>query len=137
MWPKNLDGMAIEKNMVVWSATQYNRSGMTNSDPEMDATSDSIGLPMALDLFLAIIKTEEFDALGQRMIKNLKNRYKDEAYIRRFMVGIDKRYQRIFEVENNTENLMDTDEPVFDGGKVIEREKTVRKPKTLADFGLN
>ena len=96
---EELRGLAIEKNVPIWTATQSNRSGYANSDIDLSNTSESFGLPATADLFLAIISTEELEDLEQIMFKQLKNRYNDPSNYRRFVIGIDKSRMRLYDVE--------------------------------------
>jgi archaellum biogenesis ATPase FlaH len=94
-------GLAVEFKIPVWSATQVNRTGFGDSDPEMDATSESFGLPMTVDLLLCLIGSEALAALQQIMVKQLKNRYRDENKDRRFVLGLDKDKMRFSDVIDN------------------------------------
>jgi hypothetical protein len=47
----------------VVSATQTTRSGFTNSDPGLEDTSESFGLPATADFMFALISTEELEQL--------------------------------------------------------------------------
>lgn len=76
-------------------------------------TKNSIGLPQTCDLMLALISTEELEELGQIMIKQLKNRYNDPSYYKKFMVGIDRNKMRIFDVETCAQEGLDNHEPKF------------------------
>jgi archaellum biogenesis ATPase FlaH len=96
-------GLAVEFKVPVWSATQVNRTGFGNNDPEMDATSESFGLPMTVDLLLCLIGSEELAALQQIMVKQLKNRYRDENKDRRFVLGLDKDKMRFSDVRDPAE----------------------------------
>ena len=95
------------------SATQTTRTGYSNSDPGLEDTSESFGLPATADLMFALVSNEELDAQGQIMIKQLKNRYNDPNKNKRFIVGIDRSKMRIFDADNTNQNLVD-DTPVFD-----------------------
>jgi replicative DNA helicase len=96
---EELRGMAVEYNVPVVTATQVNRDGMDSSDIDMTNTSESMGLPMSLDIFFALIPTEELEAMNQIMIKQLKNRFGDINYFKRFVVGIDRSKMRLYDVE--------------------------------------
>ena len=37
-------GLAVERNVPIWSAAQLNRAGASNSDPSMSDTAESMGL---------------------------------------------------------------------------------------------
>lgn len=97
---EELRGLAIEKKVPIWSATQTNRSGYQNSDIDLSSTSESFGLPATTDLMLALISTEELENAEQILFKQLKNRYNDLNKFKRFVVGIDKSRMRLYDVED-------------------------------------
>ena len=99
-------GLAIEFNVPIWSATQINRGGSTDSDPDMDNVAESFGLVATVDLFLALITTEELDKLGQIMVKQLKNRYGDIVTNKRFVLGIDRSKMKLYDVEDRAQSLL-------------------------------
>jgi replicative DNA helicase len=115
---EELRGLAVEYNVPIVSATQTTRSGFTNSDPGLEDTSESFGLPATVDLMLALISTEDLEALGQIMVKQLKNRYNDPSYYKRFVIGVDRSKMKLYDVEVSAQtNIADSgqnDKPVFD-----------------------
>ena len=94
-------GLAVEYDLPIMTATQANRQGIDNSEMEMTNVSESIGTVQTLDLLLAIISNDELENLGQVMIKQLKNRYNDLNYYKKFVLGIDRNKMRLFDVESN------------------------------------
>lgn len=110
---EELRGLAVEKDIPIVSATQTTRSGFSNSDPGLEDTSESFGLPATADFMIALITTEELESANQLMIKQLKNRYNDLAKYKRFVVGIDRAKMRLYDVDDNEQNLVD-DTPVMD-----------------------
>ena len=110
---EELRGLAVEFDVPVFSATQTTRSGFTNSDVGLEDTSESFGLPATADLMFALISTEELEQMGQMMVKQLKNRYNDPTYKKRFVIGIDRSKMRLFDADENQQTLTD-DTPVFD-----------------------
>ena len=110
---EELRGLAVEKDIPIVSATQTTRSGFSNSDPGLEDTSESFGLPATADFMIALITTEELEASNQIMIKQLKNRYNDPTKYKRFVVGIDKAKMRLYDIDENEQTLMD-DAPVMD-----------------------
>jgi len=100
---EELRGLAVEANVPIVSATQTTRSGFTNSDPGLEDTSESFGLPATADFMFALISNEELDNLGQIMIKQLKNRYSDPNYYKRFVVGIDRGKMRLYDAESSAQ----------------------------------
>ena len=117
---EELRGLSVEFDLPIISATQVTRSGHGNSDVEITDTSESFGLPATCDIMLAAISSEELDAQGQIMFKQLKNRYSDINTHRRFVVGIDKPKMRLFDVSENQQTLS-PDIPAFDKSKIGER----------------
>lgn len=110
---EELRGLAVEYNVPLVSATQSNREGINSSDLDLTNTSESIGLPQTCDIMLALISTEELEQLGQIMIKQLKNRYNDPSYFKKFMVGIDRNKMRIFDVESSAQEGIENHESKF------------------------
>ena len=49
----------------------------------------------------ALITSEELEELGQIMVKQLKNRYNDPTYYKRFTVGVDRSKMRLYDVEQS------------------------------------
>jgi replicative DNA helicase len=117
---EELRGLAVEFNVPVITATQTTRSGFSSSDPGLEDTSESFGLPATADLMFALISSEELESLGQIMVKQLKNRYNDPGYKKRFVVGIDKSRMKLYDVDNAEEGVVD-DTPAFDKSKMNER----------------
>ena len=110
---EELRGLAVEYNLPIFSATQTNRTGFTNSDVGLEDTSESFGLPATADFMIAAISSEELEDMNQIMIKQLKNRYNDPATNRRFVLGIDKSRMKLYDVDNSvqTTNLDSQSEP--------------------------
>jgi hypothetical protein len=119
---EELRGLAVEFDVPLVSATQTTRGGYTSSDLGLEDTSESFGLPATADFMFAIISTEEFESLGQVLVKQLKNRYSDVGSNRRFMLGVDRRKMRFYDVEQDAqENLLDG--PVMDNTKFGQEDK--------------
>ena len=101
---EELRGLAVEFNVPIVSATQTTRSGFTSSDPGLEDTSESFGLPATADLMFALISSEDLEELGQIMVKQLKNRYSDPTQYKRFALGIDRAKMRLYDVEQQAQN---------------------------------
>jgi replicative DNA helicase len=100
---EELRGLAVEHNVPIVSATQTTRSGFTSSDPGLEDTSESFGLPATADLMFALISSEELEELGQIMVKQLKNRYNDPTYHKRFTLGVDRAKMKLYDVEQSAQ----------------------------------
>ena len=121
---EELRGLAVERNLPILSATQTTRTGFTNSDPGLEDTSESFGLPATADYMIALVSTDELQELNQIMVKQLKNRYNDPTINRRFVIGIDRAKMRLYNLEENAQsNVMDDNVVVMDNTKFGEREK--------------
>ena len=123
---EEIRGLAVEFDVPIVSATQTTRSGFSNSDPGLEDTSESFGLPATADLMFALVSNEELASSGQLMIKQLKNRYNDPNTNKRFVVGVDRSKMRLFDVEQTSDTELVDDEPAFDksnSGKRISSEK--------------
>lgn len=103
---EELRGLAVVQNVPIVTATQVNRSGAGDADIDLTNTAESFGLPATVDLMLALISTEELEELGQMMIKQLKNRYNDINYYKKFVVGIDRGKMRLYDLEKNAQNSL-------------------------------
>ena len=101
---EELRGLAVEFGVPIVSATQTTRSGFTSSDPGLEDTSESFGLPATADLMFALISSEELEALGQIMVKQLKNRYSDPSAYKRFVLGVDRSKMKLYDVEQDAQS---------------------------------
>lgn len=127
---EELRGLAVEFDVPVVSATQTTRSGFSSSDPGLEDTSESFGLPATADLMFALISSEELEALGQIMVKQLKNRYNDPNKHKRFVVSIDRSRMKLYDADNPEEGVVD-DRPVFDKSNTEEQRRIEDKFKNF------
>jgi|2_EtaG_2_1085320.scaffolds.fasta_scaffold08789_3 replicative DNA helicase len=124
---EELRGLAVEMNIPIVSATQTTRSGFNSSDPGLEDTSESFGLPATADFMFALVTSEELDNLDQVMIKQLKNRYNDLTVNKRFVIGIDRSKMKLYDLSQSAqENITDSgqieeDIPKFDKSKFGQR----------------
>jgi len=118
---EELRGLAVEFNVPVVSATQTTRSGYTSTDLGLEDTSESFGLPATADFMFAIISTEELQDLNQILVKQLKNRYSDPSFNRRFIVGVDRAKMTLYNVEQSAQDDVLDEAAVFDNSEVHNR----------------
>ena len=111
---EELRGLAVEQDIPVVSATQTTRSGFGSSDPSLEDTSESFGLPATADFMFALVSNEELEQSGRIMVKQLKNRYNDPTYFRRFTVGIDRAKMKLYNVEDSevTDEVKEEFQPI-------------------------
>jgi replicative DNA helicase len=96
---EELRGLAVEHNVPLVSATQTTRSGFGNSDVDLTDTSESFGLPATADFMFALISTEDLEKDGHILVKQLKNRYNDPTFNKRFLIGVDRAKMKLYNVE--------------------------------------
>jgi len=113
-------------------------------------TKNSMGIAHTADCILGLISSEELESLNQIMIKQLKNRWGDLSFYRRFVVGINRAKMRIFDLEENAQGDINNettsqfkervraDSPAFDstdfGKETFSRLKDHNKEKKSKGF---
>ena len=123
---EELRGLAVEFNIALVTATQTTRGGYGDSDVDITDVSESFGVAHTADFMCALITSEELENLGQLMVKQLKNRYNDINYIRRFVLGIERAKMKLFNLEESAQGDIQDDKPVFDKtstGNKFDKEK--------------
>lgn len=149
---EEIRGLAMEFNVPIVTSSQFNRSGYDNSDVDLTNTSESMGITHTADAIFALITSEELEGMGQLMIKQLKNRWGDLSYYRRFVIGVDRARMKLFNLEESAQNNIQTegktkdskfgkpeDKPTFDNSAFGEewdtQSKFAGKKKKLFDAG--
>jgi len=138
-------GLAMEFNVAIVTSSQFNRSAYDSSDVELSNTSESMGITHTADAIFGLISSEELAERNQLMIKQLKNRWGDLSYYKRFVIGIDRAKMKLYQLDEHvqkkvhTESKMnqskdDDDASVFDKSKFSEDWENItptRKKKNL------
>lgn len=106
---EELRALAVEYDMLVISALQTNRTGMNSSDFDLENIADSTGPSQTADLMFGIIRTPELDELNQLILKQLKNRFGDPNYYKRFVVGVDKSRMKLYNTEESAQSGISSD----------------------------
>lgn len=109
---QEMRALFIQENVIGWSAVQFTRGGMSDTDADMSDIGESAGIPQAADGMWSVTRTEELDQLGQLMIKQLKSRYADKSVRMRFTLGVDAPKQMLFDVDQTSTNEMTNPEKV-------------------------
>ena len=112
---EEMRGLAVEFNVPIMSATQTTRAGFGSSDPGLEDTSESFGLPATADLMFALISNDELASQGHILVKQLKNRYNDPNKYKRFVIKVDRSRMKLEDAPDAEENLVQ-DGPVMDKG---------------------
>jgi replicative DNA helicase len=120
---EEIRGLAVEFKVPIVSATQTTRSGFTNTDPGLEDTSESFGLPATADFMFALITSEELEKLNHIMVKQLKNRYNDPTVNKRFVIGVDRAKMKLYDVEAAAQTTL------ADSGQELDRGMNRDRPK--------
>jgi replicative DNA helicase len=112
---EEMRGLAVEFNVPIMSATQTTRAGFGSSDPGLEDTSESFGLPATADLMFALISNDELAQQGHILVKQLKNRYNDPNKYKRFVIKVDRSRMKLEDAPDAEENLVQ-DGPIMDKG---------------------
>ena len=77
-------------------------------------------------LLFALISTEELEQQGRIAVKQLKNRYNDLTFNRKFVVGIDRAKMSLHDVADSAESIIqDTEEE-----DVVTLDQILKQPKS-------
>lgn len=132
---EELRGLAVELDVPIITATQTNREGFNNSDPGMENTSESFGLPATADFMIALIVNDELKAMNQMLIKQLKNRFGDVNTYNKFVIGVDRTRFKLYDVEQTAQDGL-IDGPVMDNTNFGEQDSERSKPKRKSFSGF-
>ena len=110
-------GLAMEYNCAIVTSSQYNRDAYGNSDVDLTNTSESMGITHTADAIFGLVSSEYLDEMNQLMIKQLKNRWGDISYYRRFLVGIERAKMKIYELEESAQENINLEGPSGGGGQ--------------------
>lgn len=96
---EELRKMAVEEDIIVWTASQFNRGGQDASDVNMGDVAESMAIAATADGMWGLIRTEELDQMGQLLVKQLKTRYANKATKLRFTIGVNVDKQQLYGLE--------------------------------------
>ncbi len=133
---EEIRGLAVEYNVPIVSATQTTRGGYSSSELNLDDTAESWGLPQTADFFIALITNEEMEKLGQVIIRHLKNRWNDTNFRKNWLIGLDKKKMRFYDLEASAQDslIKDVIDDDGDSSKPLAKLKaSKKKPKQNFD----
>lgn len=94
-------GIAVEYDLAILTAGQFNRGGnANNSDPSEADIADSFGVLFACDFVGAIIVTEEMIKESKIVFKQIKSRYDDKNKKLKFSLYFERDKMRIEGVDS-------------------------------------
>jgi archaellum biogenesis ATPase FlaH len=101
---EEIRGLGVEFSVPIITATQFNRTGYSSSDPGMEDVSESFGTAMTADYIWALITSEELERENQLQFVQIKNRYGDVNHFKKFLVGINRAKMQIYNLEVEEQN---------------------------------
>ena len=110
---EELRALAYEQNAALFSCAQLNRGGISDTDVGLESLADCISLSGTADSMFAIIRTDELTAVGQLMIKQLKNRYSNKSENLRFILGVDLYTQTLYDVNESEQDDIINEKDLF------------------------
>lgn len=131
---EELRALAVEFEVPIWSATQTTRGGINNTDIELSDTSESIGLPATADLMLGMMTSEELEKSNLFLFKQLKNRYSNPAFYRKFVVGVNKAQMKFYDAPDSEQGLV-SNEPSDMAATASAEDKHKHITDNEIDFG--
>lgn len=105
---ETIDIEVSDNNLFIANGILTHNSGFQSSDLEMSDTSESFGIPAVSDSMFAFTRTDELDRMNQILIKQLKNRYKDTEFQKRFTVGVDRAKMKLYDIDDPISNVMNS-----------------------------
>ena len=76
----------------------------------MSNTSESFGLPATADLMLAIIAKDDGSGVNNQILfKQLKNRYCDISVHSKFLVNVEKKKMKLYDIEEVNQPVLAND----------------------------
>lgn len=133
---ENTVDISLSGNNLFWANDILtHNSGVSNSDPSMSDTAESMGLVHTSDLMLSIVSTEDLEQLKQVLFKQLKNRYNDIAVNKRFVVGLDKPKMKFYDVEPSAQQGITNPSSNNGPPSNIINSPNSANPSQIKDFG--
>lgn len=107
---EELRALAVEFDIPIITATQTNRTGQNATDLDFEDVSESHGLAATVDMLFGLIASEEMQAMGRMMVRQIKNRYGDKNYFKRFPVGVERSKMRLYDLREEASVAMSSTE---------------------------
>jgi len=111
---EQLRALAIEFQLPILTATQSNREAQGKASIGLENVSESHGLSATADFVVSLVVTETMAEQNQCQIEQLKSRYGDKNIKPRFMLGMDRKYMRIYDIDTEVSDIKETDQEITD-----------------------
>jgi replicative DNA helicase len=99
---EELRSVAVEENLIVWSAVQTNRNGIKSAELDLTDIADSIGTAATADLIIGVSITDEMREAGRYIWMLLKNRYGLNQ--QKMYVGVCFPKMRVYDIDDDEDD---------------------------------
>jgi len=107
---EELRALAIEFSFPILSASQVNKDAQSNTHINLEDIAESIGLAATADFVMTLVATETMIEQNQVKIGQVKSRYGDKSYNTNFMLGLDRKYMRLYDIDDELSSSEETEE---------------------------
>lgn len=102
---EELRGLAIEENLICWTSTQSNRTGLEKPEEMgLDSISESYGITFGADLIFALVNNDQFREDNKLYVKVLKNRYAPIDLTSKCFIGVNYSKMTIYDLDSSDED---------------------------------
>lgn len=95
---EELRGLAVEFDVPVWTAAQFNRQGFDSSEADITNVGESWAIPQTADFMFALVQTDELQKIGQIALQPMKNRYQEKKSYQQELLGIDTNRMKLYDL---------------------------------------
>lgn len=133
---EELRGLCIEYDLLGWTSQQSNRNGL--DDPEslgLEDISESLGISYTMDLILALVTNDTFQADHKLYFKALKNRYNAPDVGSKFFLGVDYPKMKLYDIDDGFGQHVPSYQNAVTGTASFSRQlDEVKKKQGFQDF---
>jgi replicative DNA helicase len=113
---EELRAVAVEHDLVCWSAVQTNRNGLKSAELDLTDIADSVGTAATADLIIGVTTNDELREAGRFVWTILKNRYGINQ--QKLHVGVSFSKMRVYDIDNDEEPKYKDSKPLVDDAAV-------------------
>jgi replicative DNA helicase len=95
---EELRGLAVEHEVPIFTAAQFNREGHGSTDPSITNVGESFAIPQTADFMFALVTSEELEKVGQLLVQPMKNRYAKRNSFAQFLIGVDTDRMKLYDL---------------------------------------
>lgn len=114
---EELRGLAVEFNVPVWTAAQFNRQGHGSSDPSMTDIGESWAIAQTADFMFALVQPEELEKIDQIALQPLKNRYRKRQSYEQKLLGVNTNRMKLYDLSQAQLAAASSSPPISSGGQ--------------------